>query len=594
MTKVFSVAAVAMTVKNLATDMYSAATTLEATEAKFNTVFAGFTDTAQETIDRFQSLTPATESSTRSMMSGIQDLLVPMGFMRSEATELTADTMDLVGALTNFNSATHSAEDVASAFSSALTGEYTSLKALGIQISATTIEEYILANGMANTTTEITSQMKATAMLEMAYSQSTDALAAYNEESLDTQTRMGLLKASFTDTFAEAGQSLLPKLNDGLIMFQSHMPTIINMIYAFEDTFGAVIDITSVVFNILMSIVGVVVDNWSVLSPIILGVAGSFGVYTIATKGAAVATGIATTATKAWTAAQAALNAVMDLNPVAQAVIGIIVLVAAIYAGVSAYNKLTDSTISATGIIFGAFTWLGAMCINLLVGTLNAGIEILWSRFVNPAISIIEWVLNVFNGGFDSFGAACANLLGQLIGYFLEFGQVVTTIIDAIFGTDWTSGLESLQSSITAWGKNDTAITLSREAPTIDYRMDLTDAWNAGYSTGYALEDYLGANSSSLASETFAIDEFASTLSDIATDTSSISECISQTAEELAYLRDLAEQEAVNRFTTAEVKIDMTGMTNRIDSDMDLDGVITKLTEGFAEALEFTAEGVHV
>ena len=61
----------------------------------------------------------------------------------------------------------------------------------------------------------------------------------------------------------------------------------------------------------------------------------------------------------------------------------------------------------------------------------------------------------------------------------------------------------------------------------------------------------------------------------------------------LKYMRDLAEQEAINRFTTAEVKIDMTGMTNRIDSDMDLDGVLNTLTEGFAEALEVAAEGVH-
>lgn len=74
---------------------------------------------------------------------------------------------------------------------------------------------------------------------------------------------------------------------------------------------------------------------------------------------------------------------------------------------------------------------------------------------------------------------------------------------------------------------------------------------------------------------------------------SSAASSLKSVDEDLKYLRDLAEQEAVNRFTTAEVKIDMTGMTNRIDSDVDLDGVLTVLTEGFAEALETAAEGVH-
>ncbi len=87
-----------------------------------------------------------------------------------------------------------------------------------------------------------------------------------------------------------------------------------------------------------------------------------------------------------------------------------------------------------------------------------------------------------------------------------------------------------------------------------------------------------------------------STLDAISSDTGAIAgntSGLKESSEDLKYLRDIAEQEAVNRFTTAEVKIDMTGMTNRIDSNMDLDGVLTTLTEGFAEALEVAAEGVH-
>ncbi len=194
---------------------------LEATEAKYNTVFAGFTDMADKLVSDFQRLTPATESATRSMASGLQDLLVPMGFAREEATNMTAETMHLIGALTNFNSATETAESVQAKFAGALTGETQGLKSLGIQISQTSLEQYALANGYAKTKDEIDTAVKAQVILAMAYEQSGDALAAYNEESLDTTTRMQLLKAEVTDAAAQIGQSMLPAVNEVLSAVRS-------------------------------------------------------------------------------------------------------------------------------------------------------------------------------------------------------------------------------------------------------------------------------------------------------------------------------------------------------------------------------------
>lgn len=63
--------------------------------------------------------------------------------------------------------------------------------------------------------------------------------------------------------------------------------------------------------------------------------------------------------------------------------------------------------------------------------------------------------------------------------------------------------------------------------------------------------------------------------------------------EELSYLRDIAEREAINRFTTAEIKVDMSGMSNRIENNMDIDGIISYLTENVAEALVTAGEGVY-
>ena len=99
---------------------------------------------------------------------------------------------------------------------------------------------------------------------------------------------------------------------------------------------------------------------------------------------------------------------------------------------------------------------------------------------------------------------------------------------------------------------------------------NFAEAEKMGVSTGPETTDPLG---------------YGSTLDDIAGDTQSLAGSTDKTTEELAYLRDIAEQEAINRFTTAEVKIDMTGMTNRIDSNLDIDG--------FVDALSTAAEGVH-
>lgn len=64
-------------------------------------------------------------------------------------------------------------------------------------------------------------------------------------------------------------------------------------------------------------------------------------------------------------------------------------------------------------------------------------------------------------------------------------------------------------------------------------------------------------------------------------------------SEDLVYMRDLAEREVVNRFTTAEIKVDMSGMTNRVENNTDIDGVVKRFTDGITEALDTAAEGVH-
>lgn len=363
----------------------------------------------------------------------------------------------------------------------------------------------------------------------------------------------------------------------------------------------------------LLTAINWLANNLSVIGPILLGLGTAFLVFQVAahwTQIAAVATaayhavvnllsigfGVLTGNTAAASAAVFTFNSALLASPITWIIMLIAVVIGLLYGVVAIINKVTGSSISATGLICGAIAVAGAFIGNTVIGLLNALIQYIWAIFVAPFLGIVEWILNVCNGGFNSFGDAVANLIGQIIGWFLNLGKVVTTIIDAIFGTNWTAGLESLQSSVTAWGKNENAITLDKNAPTIDYRFEYGDAWAAGNNFGKGIDAKIGGmfNTGGLGdSSGFDLGDIAAYTGETADNTGKTADALAVTEEQLEYLRDIAERDAINRFTTAEVKIDMTGMTNRIDGSADLDGVISQLTEGFTEALVTAAEGVH-
>lgn len=363
----------------------------------------------------------------------------------------------------------------------------------------------------------------------------------------------------------------------------------------------------------LLTAINWLANNLSVIGPILLGLGAAFLVFQVAahwTQIATVATaayhavvnllsigfGVLTGNTAAASAAVFTFNSALLASPITWIIMLIAVVIGLLYGVVAIINKVTGSSISATGLICGAIAVAGAFIGNTVIGLLNALIQYIWAIFVAPFLGIVEWILNVCNGGFNSFGDAVANLIGQIIGWFLNLGKVVTTIIDAIFGTNWTAGLESLQSSVTAWGKNENAITLDKNAPTIDYHFEYGDAWAAGNDFGKGIDAKIGGmfNMGGLGdSSGFDLGDIAAYTGETADNTGKTADALAVTEEQLEYLRDIAERDAINRFTTAEVKIDMTGMTNRIDGSADLDGVISQLTEGFTEALVTAAEGVH-
>lgn len=356
----------------------------------------------------------------------------------------------------------------------------------------------------------------------------------------------------------------------------------------------------------ILNFITMVAQHWDTLKPIFIGAAIALGVYTaallihktmaiasaMAESRRAAAAMLATGATFAETAAQIGFNAALAACPITWIIVGIIALVTVIYMIAQAVANTTDNVESGFGIIMGVVFTAGAFIFNTVVGLLNGIIQLLYTLFLYPAIGVIEFFLNVMDGGFNSFGDACANLIGTIIGWFLNLGMVVTKIIDAIFGTDWTAGLNDLKEDVQAWGKNEEAITLDKNFTAIQ-GIEYGKAWDAGTSWGddfnVKVDKMLGKSDATNNAEQ--LNQIAAYTGDTAANTAKTANSVEITGEQLQYMRDLAEREVINRYTTAEIKVDMTN-NNNISKDVDVEDIISILADGVNEAMKVSAEGV--
>lgn len=611
--RIAGVLGIGLMVKEAAQMTYESAAQLEATGAKYNTVFSGMTNSADQFISEFQTLTPATVAEARSMASGMQDLLVPMGMQREQATEMTGEYMHLIGALTNFNSATKSAEDVSGAFQSSLSGEYDSLKGLGIQVNETIVKQQAVAMGLASSTDAVSNAAKAQAVLELAYQQSGDALAAYNENALDTTTRMQLLQKGFQDAFGNAGQSALPQINNLLMQVQARMPQINSAIVTFSNVFGGFIQIGTEAFGIIMDIGGAVADNWSWLAPIIGGVTvalvaynGAMVVYNtvqgisnglraIAAARAALNTDMSiaeAAATKTATGAQVGLNAAFLACPITWIVGGIILLIATIYAGVAVFNKFAGTSVSATGIIAGAFGVLAAHIYNSVI------------YFWNIIAEFINFFYNVWNDPIGAVEVLFYDLASNVIGYVSNMAHAIEDVINKIPGVEVsiTAGLDRFQSQLDAAAQNAKSeaewVEIVKTRDFKDYSQVASDWYNRGaeYESGF-MDLFNGsggeAGAGYNASAQAATDNIALNTGNTAGNTAAMANSMDVLDEDLKYMRDAAEQEVINRFTLAELKVDVKN-NNTLTKKTDFDDMGRALSMFTSEFLASAAEGGHI
>lgn len=452
--------------------------------------------------------------------------------------------------------------------------------------------------------------------------------AAYENVPVTFSQMMTDLKSGALKAF----QPLLQGINDivNSEIFQSFADGAV-------EALGILAGMATDVFDMMMAAGGFIADNWSIIEPLILGVAAAlaaYGAYLVITEGIemastaiktvmcvasyahAAATGAEASSAAIATAAQYGFNAALLACPVTWIVIAIIALIAIIYAAVAAFNKFTGESVSATGLIMGAFAVLAAHILNTFVIPVING----FAMFAN-------FIGNVFHNPIAAIKVLFYDMCLNVIGYIQNLAHGIETLLNKIPGVtvNITSGLDSLYAELA-----EAQQAVKDESGWIEYvgkidYIDDTGAMNAGYEFGAGIEETVsnfnlsdifgsgglpGSQESPLkdlvsqfagvvgnpgTDDSFGgiTEGMSDNLGSIAGDTGAIKDSMDITQEDLKYLRDIAEQEAINRFTTAEIHVDMSGMSNTVNSGDDLDGFMSKLTDSVYEAVDNMTEGVH-
>lgn len=428
---------------------------------------------------------------------------------------------------------------------------------------------------------------------------------------------------SFQNTALMAFQPVLQRMNE-IANSEAFQTFVNNAIEGLSMVAGVALEI----FDLLVGVAGLVAENWSWLSPIIYGVAAALAVYygwqlavnaiSAITKGIhiamavaqmihAAATGALTAATAAEIAAQNGLNAALYACPIVWIIVLIIALIALFYAAVAAVNKFAGTSVSATGIICGAFMVALAFIGNIFVALWNLVVDV-FVLIYNLVATVANFIGNVFT---DPIGAVC-RLFFDLADTVLGILQALASAIDAIFGSDLAGSVQGWRDSLGGWvddtfGKGDEVMAKMNADDMKLGRFEYGEAWDAGYSFGEGIDQSIanfdpsslfdtnvpGADDyANLGNYGSGIGGIGSGVDDIAGNTGKIADSMDITEEDLKYLRDIAEQEAVNRFTTAEITIEQTNH-NTVSGKMDLDGIVSGLTDAANEAVDKIAEGVH-
>lgn len=422
-----------------------------------------------------------------------------------------------------------------------------------------------------------------------------------------------------------AFQPVLQRINDF-----ANSTVVQNFANGVIEAMAVISNVVLNIFDLIGTVGGFIADNWSVISPIIYGVIAALAVYAAylgIVKGIEIASAAATAIhsvamsakigvmaaltgqTMAATAAQMGYNGALYACPIVWIIVLIIALIAIIFAVCNAIAKMTGVANSGFGVIMGCIFTVGALFKNLGLTVANIALGIgnaiaalasnMMTAFHNAICSVQSWFYNLLSTALSVIEGICS-ALNKLPFVEFDYSGISSAADDyAAKASEAAGNKEDYQSISDAFNEGFT---------TFDAFQDgwASDAFNAGAAWGdgvadkvsnFSLSDVFGktdipnvSDYTSGFNDAIANSGVGDSIGNIDDNTGKIKDSLEVSEDELKYLRDIAEQEAINRFTTAEVTINQTN-NNNVSSDTDLDGFITALDDAMGEAIESITEG---
>lgn len=319
-----------------------------------------------------------------------------------------------------------------------------------------------------------------------------------------------------------------------------------------------------------------IVSHWEDWKPVFTGIAAAIGIIT---------------------AAQWALNIAMYANPFTLIIGAIVILIVLFYKLIDHINKVKNTSLSATGIIAGAFGTLYAVAYNVFAGIWNK-VAMFYYFFKNVSKDAIAAVKILFLE-WTNDGLARIQTMVQALKGFAEHIPGISIAVDGLSKfDDWLTKAQNDTKGMINRINQQAGFEENKYLEYKDVEKTAEEFYNKVANFGSGMQQQMEHSNpfDGISSTNDLLGNILKNLENTAQDTNKIADDLKELKrdkEDLEFIRMAANIKYGDKYVMPQVKVEMTN-NNQIQSEMDLDGFFDRKIEEMGNLLSQSAEGVHI